>query len=289
MYAVPWLRRLLVKLSRRRPGFDPRPVHVRFMVNKVALGQASLRLLLFSLVSVIPTVLKTHLHLNTTLFWKTNGRNLGAFKQRNVSFRYQGSRRYKSTFAFLEYDTVALIHMYQRFGGTSLLPWWLCRCILRNVATYRSKYTSPLLATLPSSYTKWQLTERSRTLLQKLKVTQTFKTFLASYGHRRFISASEKARTRSRRPKDVHHAACLTAVRRATSISRTHTRFPPCTSKLPENLMTTEDTSCLWQTPKGHFLVHNKPSPGPILNQTQSHTLYPISSTLILILSYYNA
>jgi hypothetical protein len=36
---VPWLRRLVAGLSPRRPGFDPGSVHVRFVVDKVALGQ----------------------------------------------------------------------------------------------------------------------------------------------------------------------------------------------------------------------------------------------------------
>jgi hypothetical protein len=36
--AVPWLRRLAAGLPPRRPGFDPGPVHVGFVVDKVALG-----------------------------------------------------------------------------------------------------------------------------------------------------------------------------------------------------------------------------------------------------------
>jgi hypothetical protein len=38
-WAVPWLRRLAAGLPPRRPGFDPRSVHVGFVVDKVALGQ----------------------------------------------------------------------------------------------------------------------------------------------------------------------------------------------------------------------------------------------------------
>jgi hypothetical protein len=34
---VPWLRRLVVGLSPRRPGFNPGSVHVGFVVDKVAL------------------------------------------------------------------------------------------------------------------------------------------------------------------------------------------------------------------------------------------------------------
>jgi hypothetical protein len=37
--AVPWLRRLVVGLSPRRPGFDPGSVHMGFVVEEVALGR----------------------------------------------------------------------------------------------------------------------------------------------------------------------------------------------------------------------------------------------------------
>jgi hypothetical protein len=47
--AVPWLRRLVASLSPRRPGFDPGSVHVRFVVDKVALGQFFLRIVGFPL------------------------------------------------------------------------------------------------------------------------------------------------------------------------------------------------------------------------------------------------
>jgi hypothetical protein len=46
--AVPWLRRLVVGLPPRRPGFDPGSVHVGFVVDKVALGQVFPRVLRFS-------------------------------------------------------------------------------------------------------------------------------------------------------------------------------------------------------------------------------------------------
>lgn len=35
---VPSLRRLVVGLSPQRPGFDPRTVHVKFVVERVILG-----------------------------------------------------------------------------------------------------------------------------------------------------------------------------------------------------------------------------------------------------------
>jgi hypothetical protein len=40
--AVPWLRKLLAGLSLRRPAFDPRQVHVGFVVDEVALSHVPL-------------------------------------------------------------------------------------------------------------------------------------------------------------------------------------------------------------------------------------------------------
>jgi hypothetical protein len=47
--ALPWLRRLVAGLSPRRPGFDPGSVLVRFVVDKLALGQVFLRVVGFPL------------------------------------------------------------------------------------------------------------------------------------------------------------------------------------------------------------------------------------------------
>jgi hypothetical protein len=52
-------KRLVSDLSPRKPGFDPRSVHVRLVVDKVALGQVFLRVRPFSPVSVIPPMLHT--------------------------------------------------------------------------------------------------------------------------------------------------------------------------------------------------------------------------------------
>jgi len=52
--------RWLVGLSPRTPGFDPRPVYVRFVVHKVALGQGFLRVLLSSTVKIISNMLHTY-------------------------------------------------------------------------------------------------------------------------------------------------------------------------------------------------------------------------------------
>jgi hypothetical protein len=55
--AVPWLTRLVAGLSLLRSGFYPGSGHVGFVVDKVALGQVSPRVLRFFPVSFIPPVL----------------------------------------------------------------------------------------------------------------------------------------------------------------------------------------------------------------------------------------
>jgi hypothetical protein len=57
LWAVPWLRRLVAGLPPRRPGFDPRSVHVGFVVDKVALGQVPTRVVRFFPINFIVPVL----------------------------------------------------------------------------------------------------------------------------------------------------------------------------------------------------------------------------------------
>lgn len=59
------VKRLVMGLSPRRPWFDPRSVHVGFVVDKVALAQVYLRSLRLHTLRIIPSVLHTHLlHVN---------------------------------------------------------------------------------------------------------------------------------------------------------------------------------------------------------------------------------
>jgi hypothetical protein len=46
-----------------RPAFYPRSVHVRFVVDKAAIGQGFLRVLWFSPVTLTPPMLHAHLYL----------------------------------------------------------------------------------------------------------------------------------------------------------------------------------------------------------------------------------
>jgi len=45
---VPWFRQTVPGLSPQKSGLDPRPVHVGFAVNKMALQQVLLHILHFS-------------------------------------------------------------------------------------------------------------------------------------------------------------------------------------------------------------------------------------------------
>jgi hypothetical protein len=65
---APWLRRLLSACSPRRPDFSPSPVHVGFVVDKVALGQVSFRVLRF------PAVISFH-HYSTPILAQPDKHN----------------------------------------------------------------------------------------------------------------------------------------------------------------------------------------------------------------------
>ena len=104
-----------------RTGFDPRSVHVSFVVGEVAVGQVFLRLLPLSPVSTIPPMLRTvflrplplspvstippmlHSHLRLHFAFKntrrTSGRSLGTF-QKAMLFRKYRSTGQTITFIF---------------------------------------------------------------------------------------------------------------------------------------------------------------------------------------------
>jgi hypothetical protein len=75
---------LVAGLSPCRPGFDPRSVQVRFLVDREARWQVSLPVLRLSPVRIIPPMFYTHFYTNTTFIRRTSGRNLETFKQSSV-------------------------------------------------------------------------------------------------------------------------------------------------------------------------------------------------------------
>ena len=62
------------RLSPLRSGFDPRSVHVKYVVDKVVLGQVPLPVLRVSLGRVVPPILHAHLRLNTCRVRRTSRR-----------------------------------------------------------------------------------------------------------------------------------------------------------------------------------------------------------------------
>jgi len=88
--AALWLSRLVASLSPRRSGFNPRSVQVRFVVDRVVLGQVFLPVFRVSHLSIIPPVLHIHLQVRVARTRRTNRRSLGAFRKA-VLFRKPGS------------------------------------------------------------------------------------------------------------------------------------------------------------------------------------------------------
>jgi len=79
-------RRSVASLSSERPGLNPRPVHVRFMVDTVALWQVSVPVLRSSPFITIPPLFYARIRLNVALTRRTKGRRLSTF-QKAVIFR----------------------------------------------------------------------------------------------------------------------------------------------------------------------------------------------------------
>jgi hypothetical protein len=72
-------QKTVVKFSTRKPGFDPRPDHVRSLANKAATNRVFPRIM-FSVASIIVPILLSHYHLHVTHSRGTNGRRLGTFQ-----------------------------------------------------------------------------------------------------------------------------------------------------------------------------------------------------------------
>jgi hypothetical protein len=88
---VPLLRRLVAGLSSLSPGFDPEEVRVRFVIDKLALGQSFAEYFGFPLsASFHQQVLHTQLRRGTAFTTGTSGRRLGAFKQSNAALGVRG-------------------------------------------------------------------------------------------------------------------------------------------------------------------------------------------------------
>jgi hypothetical protein len=68
-------------------GFDLKALHVRFVVDKVALGQVSLPALRVSPAITVPTTLRIYLHFNLFL----SGQMGGSWKPSNIALLFRMS------------------------------------------------------------------------------------------------------------------------------------------------------------------------------------------------------
>ena len=73
--AVSWLKQLVVGISPRIHGFDPRPLYVGFVVDKLALVQGFHRVILFSAVALTPRVFHSDITLICYGRWGTRWRS----------------------------------------------------------------------------------------------------------------------------------------------------------------------------------------------------------------------
>jgi len=75
--AMQWLRQFVAGFSSRKPRFDPRPVHIGFVVGKVALGQfipPPPRVLWCSPVSITSPMLHTLSHIRDVVILAADSR-----------------------------------------------------------------------------------------------------------------------------------------------------------------------------------------------------------------------
>jgi hypothetical protein len=75
------MQSLVAGLSQQKPGFDSRPVHVKFVVDKVSVGQVLFRELRFCPVTVIVPMIRSCYNLNIALTWRTNSRSRETFQK----------------------------------------------------------------------------------------------------------------------------------------------------------------------------------------------------------------
>ena len=101
--------------SPRRLGFDPGSVCVRFVVDRVALGQVCLLVFQFYPINITTAMLHIRLHVHVALPRRRNGRSLETF-QKAMLFRKSGIVEQKIVFTFLSLmlvSTVVLFFVYR--------------------------------------------------------------------------------------------------------------------------------------------------------------------------------
>jgi hypothetical protein len=87
--SVPWLRRLVAGLSPPRPDFDPGSIHMRFVVDRVALERVFLVLLRFPAVFIISPMMHTGYSSSYHYYQKDKRAKPGNFQTKRCFFGYR--------------------------------------------------------------------------------------------------------------------------------------------------------------------------------------------------------
>ena len=105
-----WLRWLVAGLPLWRCGFYPRPVHMRFVVNKVFLSMIK-----FSPVSIILPMLHTHLRLQAAAIRRTGRQGLGTLKWIGALPEMEGIGKNSTFIFFRQLHVDVLAHILNEF------------------------------------------------------------------------------------------------------------------------------------------------------------------------------
>ena len=117
---MPWLRWLVAGLPLWRCGFCPSPVHMRFVVNKVALGQVFHSVIKFSPISIILPMLHPHVCLQADGIRKTGRQGLGTLKWISALPEIEGIGNNSTFFFFISYKFLIFILVINQLDAKNL-------------------------------------------------------------------------------------------------------------------------------------------------------------------------
>ena len=139
-----WLMRLVAGFSPRRHRFGPRSLHVRLVVDRVAIP----KVLLFFLVSVITTTLHRHIHLHVARTRRSNGHSLVTLKEKKGSVGNRGALDRKIVLLVLEdrmWRKMKLMRVCKNSGLVKTAVEWrlnaMAACKITSTATLSTKYS----------------------------------------------------------------------------------------------------------------------------------------------------
>jgi hypothetical protein len=113
--AMPCLTRLVADFSPRSPGFISRSVDVGFVVDSVALGQVSPRVLPFSPVSIIPPLP----HIHSYIIWGLDNGSVSGCSARDIFSAHRINTSNKKPYRVTTLNSYG-IQPHRRIGQGSL-------------------------------------------------------------------------------------------------------------------------------------------------------------------------